>query len=680
MGGMDTDLKQEDVRVGVVIADSYEAKGLGPLPGEDSPKILQPLAGRPFIYYTLSLLLNSGVKEVVIFSSRFAQQIRDYLDEGGKGGPRFRNSMKIDVIGNEDACTLGDAMRHIYEAGLVRSNFILTVGCVVGNVNLADVLEEHKARSKDDKDLTMTMVFKEALPGHHLRTAEDQVLLATIPGTKQILHHAPSDNGSKVSFPLELFSRAPQVDISFDAVSTGVAICSPSVPGLFADNFDCQTMQDFVKSCIEDDLADHNLYSKVFSDGYLARVSGCSSYLAVTRDVINRWLHPLVPDSFHYTLGAHQVYKGRDVVLGDSSVLEEDVIVGARSRIGAKSRVQSAAVGEGVTVGNNVRIVDSVIHDKAAIGDDAVVEMSLLGAGCSVGPGARIGQKCVLGPGVQIGAGVTVPSGTWLVAEDDFGGDSSSKYGPKAHPYQLDQDDSDSDEDEDGEKPDEADLKDDWGRDDVTDEDGYESTDSEAESDMDEMEGMDVLLDDDLKTKVFVKEITESLQRGLDEGIDANNLVLEINSSRHAYNMNASQVIRHVTSVVVSISAATPGEEGSNKALLTAVTKNLSKVKDVFANYVKSASDQKDLLKGLENFFRMSPDKLAVVAKIVHHLYDMDLVEERAVVAWCEGLDLDEDCEECSDPDFVSNLRKRMQPLIDWLQQSSSSEEESDSD
>ena len=72
--------------------------------------------------------------------------------------------MKIDVIGNEDACTLGDAMRHIYEAGLVRSNFILTVGCVVGNVNLADVLEEHKARSKDDKDLTMTMVRYDFFP------------------------------------------------------------------------------------------------------------------------------------------------------------------------------------------------------------------------------------------------------------------------------------------------------------------------------------------------------------------------------------------------------------------------------------------------------------------------------------------------------------------------------------
>ena len=49
-------------------------------------------------------------------------------------------------------------MRHIYEAGLVRGNFILTIGPVVGNVNLAKVLEEHKARAKDDKELTMTMV------------------------------------------------------------------------------------------------------------------------------------------------------------------------------------------------------------------------------------------------------------------------------------------------------------------------------------------------------------------------------------------------------------------------------------------------------------------------------------------------------------------------------------------
>ena len=54
-------------------------------------------------------------------------------------------------------------------------------------------------------------VFKQALPGHHLRSEEDQVLLATLPKNNQILHHAQAGNDAKVDFPLELFSRAPQV-------------------------------------------------------------------------------------------------------------------------------------------------------------------------------------------------------------------------------------------------------------------------------------------------------------------------------------------------------------------------------------------------------------------------------------------------------------------------------------
>ena len=101
--------------------------------------------------------------------------------------------------------------------------------------------------------------------------------------------------------------------------------------------------------------------------------------------------------------------------------------------------------------------------------------------------------------------------------------------------------------------------------------------------------------------------------------------------------MNASQVIRHVAATVISISLTSCGEEPNNKALLGAVKRNLSKVKDVFGNYVKTSGDQKDLLKGLESFFRANSDKLPIIAQIVHHLYDMDLVEDEAVVAWCQG-------------------------------------------
>ena len=52
----------------------------------------------------------------------------------------------------------------------------------------------------------------------------------------------------------------------------------------------------------------------------------------------------------------------------------------------------------------------------------------------------------------------------------------------------------------------------------------------------------DIMLDDDAKFNVFNNEVFESLQRGFVEGINPDNLILEINSSRHAYAVSASQV------------------------------------------------------------------------------------------------------------------------------------------
>ena len=58
--------------------------------------------------------------------------------------------------------------------------------------------------------------------------------------------------------------------------------------------------------------------------------------------------------------------------------------------------------------------------------------------------------------------------------------------------------------------------------------------------------------------------------------------------------MTASQVIQHVTTAVVKISTMTPkgGDTINNKVILSTVKMNLTKVKHVFANYVKTPNDQ----------------------------------------------------------------------------------------
>ena len=57
--------------------------------------------------------------------------------------------------------------------------------------------------------------------------------------------------------------------------------------------------------------------------------------------------------------------------------------------------------------------------------------------------------------------------------------------------------------------------------------------------------------------------------------------------------MTASQVIQHVTTAVVKISTMTNGgDTKNNKVILSTVKMNLTKVKHVFANYVKTPNDQ----------------------------------------------------------------------------------------
>ena len=55
------------------------------------------------------------------------------------------------------------------------------------------------------------------------------------------------------------------------------------MPPLFADNFDCQTLDDLVHGVIENDLIDSTLYMHDVEEYYAARISDPMTYLAVSK-------------------------------------------------------------------------------------------------------------------------------------------------------------------------------------------------------------------------------------------------------------------------------------------------------------------------------------------------------------------------------------------------------------
>jgi hypothetical protein len=78
------------------------------------------------------------------------------------------------------------------------------------------------------------------------------------------------------------------------------------------------------------------------------------------------------------------------------------------------------------------------------------------------------------------------------------------------------------------------------------------------------------------------------LQRGAKEGVNADNLSLEVNSSRHAYAVTPNQVIQSVYVSIVTIAAAQDGAVDNSAKLLTSSKKHLGLFKCLLAKYVKS--------------------------------------------------------------------------------------------
>lgn len=81
----------------------------------------------------------------------------------------------------------------------------------------------------------------------------------------------------------EIFLHNTNVEIHSNLVDTNIAICSPDVLPLFADNFDFQTKNDFVKGILmnEEILSNTIYYHELQGDQYAASVTNWQMYQTI---------------------------------------------------------------------------------------------------------------------------------------------------------------------------------------------------------------------------------------------------------------------------------------------------------------------------------------------------------------------------------------------------------------
>ena len=681
--------KQEEVLTAVVICDTYTGTFNPLTPG--LPHCLQSVAGRPLLDYTLQWLAANSFAEVILYLSASPGEVKAWL-RSSKWSPELTEDVRplnVTVIVNEDSRSLGDACRDLDEKGIVRGEFLLCHGDLVTNVKLTGVIETHRARMGRDKNGVMTKVTMAGGEGDVTRAMGQEMVVATDKSSGQIVFHQRSGLEAN-TFPIDIFQHE-EVSVYSELSDPGVFYCSPAVLALFSDNFDKQDMDTLVSEILESDLVDYTIYLEVMARGTAARASSPYMMTAVNALVLARWMYPLVPHPSKYKYSLGHVYTGRNVKIGKGTALEECILVGHNCTLGKMCQVSNSSIGEGSSIGDNCVLDNCVVEAGVRIGDGVTLSHVIIGRDSVIPGQVRLGERVIIGCGVELGPGVQLVDGARVVAsvEDDWGdeeeeeaGEGNRKegdLGPRAFLYNEDEDEDDGDNEEDlaGFKP----PLDPWGAMFIADEYEDDSSDDE-DSDIDgqdcldqsdeeeEDDGGDPDEHDDVKN--FRREVLDSINRGLEQGLAADNLVLEINGSKHAWNTTLAEVNQCVLYSVLTANICLEGATG--KAILPAVLKNINKLSQLLMKYSKSKSGQQYYFEGVEGIVTRHEIYLDIMPKILQVLYDKDILSDDNIFAWNKKLLVSSK----NDP-VLAKLSSKMKPFIAWLEESDD-EDESDSD
>lgn len=402
-------------------------------------------------------------------------------------------------------------------------------------------------------------------------------------------------------------------------------------------------MEDFIRGVLmNEEFLDARIYwQPLNSEEYALPVTSWQAYHTLSRDVLQRQGYPLTPEMLppvrNIVYMSRSTYKHRTSALARGCILQRDTIIGRSSALGENTFVTRSVIGDGCTIGDNVRIENSHILSNVVIEDDSIVESSVVLSNCHLAKGVHL-DACILSPGLS------------LQAKSRHADSILELDGKKIVSTKMSERDVESSEE----------IIYFNRKDRKVNED---ETESEASSSEAGSERGSPIPDD---TNMFLSEVIDSLLRGYQDKLNCENLILEINSSRYAYNVNIREVTYNVVKAILMLPMHYLTEK---KTTIDYVNyQKILKVmiayfNPIFLNYIKTEDAQEDCLRAIQDVASTSLELLSYVQPLMHHLYDKDVLTEEKILQWFDNVVDDEDEME------KGKIRSAVKPFIVWLKE-----------
>ena len=312
-------------------------------------------------------------------------------------------------------------MREIDQLGIVNSDpFILISGDVISNMDLKRAIEFHKAKRKEDNDCVMTVVMKPIQKMAGVKPTINDLVVAMDKRNNQILYFEDNYNDESIGFPVEILKSHNLLEVSSTLMDCHIDVCSPEFLLQFSDNFDYHDIRrQFIQNeAVNWELGMH-IFGYVLGEEYAARVHDPRTYHYICRDIINRWVFPLVPDSLllpdnSYVHTGKYVYKESGVKIARSARIGAGVVIGRGTVIEENVVLEKTIVGRYCVIKANSLIKDSHLWSRTVINENVCIYSSIVCDNCEVLCNSIVPRGSILSFGVIVGNDVTLPEFTRL--------------------------------------------------------------------------------------------------------------------------------------------------------------------------------------------------------------------------------------------------------------------------
>ncbi|KAI4492008.1 hypothetical protein M0802_010133 [Mischocyttarus mexicanus] len=641
---MTTKLRKKETLQAVVLTDDFTT-ALTPVQ-DVLPSMLLPVLNVSLLDYLIETLKISRVEELFLYCSSHIDLLKKYVKE------KEDEDLIINLIISDGCRTLGDALRDIDGKSLIRSHFILIRGDAFLNYNLKNYLNVHCKTENMDKGVAMTMLLRNVGSTNDSFLREETALVVSNKANNKILFYKKLKNEEKkIKLELNWFLDNNEIDISTCFIDTHVYLCSPAVLVLFSDNFDYQTMEDFIKGVLmNEEITDRRIhYQQLNSDNYGLPITSWKTYYTLSRDILHRRGYPHAPGMFgllkNFVSISRSSYKHESVTLAKGCTLERDCLVGKNSTLGKDSFITQSVIGDNCSIDRNAIIQNSFIFSNVKIGSGCEITDSIIFPNCVIKQNTTL-DGCILNLNTYVN-----PQKEYI--DSILNMKNGNLVNTKMSDYNID----------------ERLL---YFKDNETTECETYSTDESTTSENSEQ--YSPVLDD---TSLFLSEVIDSLLRGFQDKLNCDNLILEINSSRYAYNVNMREVTYNVIKAILMLPSHYLVETKVPITNQNHYYKNLKVMinyfKPIILNYVKTELAQEDCLHAIEEVVSMTQELLPYIKNVLHSFYLLDVLSEEKILEWHESNDENDDVQ-------IKNIKNAVQSFIDWLKESEDSSSSSETD